>query len=236
MSPRKASKLRFARFGVMSLVAVAAVVGWAQIGPLLRDSLAASVPATAGETFALLRECHKRRAYGAMRPYIHPSGREAVIDLLISVDELSMANSAVLAAIERACPAIEIDRYNLASVIQSRLELFSNEVDLVEVQEEGDRATVTVEVSGRLPLERLAFERNGGLWQYQPGPENPEILRTIRGLTRTFNQIELALGSGEWTADRIDREFQIRIRPKLRLMRQQVVPPVIAASQAAEPS
>jgi hypothetical protein len=222
MSLRRLSKLRrFGRFTILSLILAAAVTVWTKVGPLLHGSSFPAVPATAGETFTFLRECHRNRAYGAMRPHIHPSGREGVIDLLISVDELRLANSAVLAAMKRVCPEVETERYDLVGVIQDRLELFSREVELVDVREDGEKATLTVEISRRLPLERLEFEGYGGVWQYLPGPENLAVLQAIRQLSRTLHQIELALSSRDWTAEQIDREFRIRIRPRLRLLKQQ---------------
>lgn len=151
----------------------------------------------------------------AVAPHLDPAGRDGIIDLLVAVDELMFANAAALEAVKRASPGIDVSPYDL-SFVQDNLELFSRDVDLVDIRENAEQAEVTVQISGRLPLVRLRFERHEGVWQYLPGPENPEIVRAIRELAKTVQQIEAVVSRSSLTARQIDREYKLRLGRRLK--------------------
>jgi hypothetical protein len=110
---------------------------------------------------------------------------------------------------------MDLRPYDLSSA-QDNLDLFSRRVDWVSVEEKGDAAVVTAEVSGRLPLVNIQFERQADRWVYVPGQENPAVIATIRQLARSLKQIELVAANRKQSDRQIDEEYRIRILPKIR--------------------
>ncbi len=173
-------------------------------------------PSSVQETFDQIRTWHAEGAYASLRPYIHPAARESTIDLLIAVDELLAANTSARKAIEKACPAAESARlagYDLSWIADS-MELFSRRVVLVKVEERGDQATVTAEVSGRLPLITMPFQRLSGIWVYLPGTANPKLVEHLRAISRSLTQIAMRLNEQKLTPEQIDAEYRLLILPK----------------------
>jgi hypothetical protein len=162
------------------------------------------------EAFEWLRHCRRTGSYGAMGPHIHSSARDGIVDLLVAVDELMLANAAALSAMQQACPGIDVRPYDL-QLIQNKLELFSRDVELVGVRQDGDSASVTVQIANQLPLVRLRFERHDGTWQYLPGAEDPNITQAIRQRTKKLRQIELVLSHSRLDPRQVDREYHIRM-------------------------
>jgi len=190
-------------------------------------------PTTVRDTFDRLRSWHAKGNYVAMRPYIAADGRVGLLDLLVAVDRLIAANNAALVAVAKACPTMDLRPFDL-SIIQDNLDLFSRQIQWVSVDEQGDHAVVTAEVSGRLPLATMRFERQQGRWCYAPGAGDPTILTLIRQITRSLKQIELVVNttsqpsgklsekpSGKLSEEQIAEEYRIRILPKIRKMASQ---------------
>jgi hypothetical protein len=171
-------------------------------------------PATIRETFDQLRQWHEAGAYSAMRPYIDAAGCEGTIDLLVAVDQLVAANAGFLAAVQRACPNMDVRPYDLAFT-QDNLDLFSRRVDWVSIKEDGERAVVTAEVSGRLPLREIRFEWQADRWVYVPGPEDKTVIAAIRQMTRSLNQIELVASTRKPTDRQIHEEYRVRVLSKI---------------------
>ncbi len=175
-------------------------------------------PSTPKDSFERLRECRKARTYATMRPYLHASGREGMIDLLVAVDELLLANTAAHAAARQACPGAEIP-YDF-TLIQDRLEIFSRDVELIDIKEKGDRAVVTLQIAGRLPVVSTQFVRTNGVWQYVPAPDQLGVVKAIRQLTRALQQVELSLSGHPVTPQQINEEYRIRVGPRLKAFEQ----------------
>ena len=172
-------------------------------------------PLSLSDTFHQLRTCLTERSYRAMEPYIDPTGRDEVIELLIAVDELLAANDAALQAARQACPDMDLQPFDMSSVADS-LDLFSREVTYVACEESGDRGVVTANVSGRLPLDRIEFIRTDDTWRYAPGPSWPTITPTIREIARALDRIVFVISSKPLTPDDIREEYRLRVAPKVR--------------------
>jgi len=113
------------------------------------------------QTFDYLRQCRLAGDYSALRPHIDPGGRDGVVDLLVAVDELMLANTAALEAMKRSCPDVEVQPYDL-SFFQNKLELLSRDVEWIEAASK-DRAEVVAQVGSRLPLVRCSSSSTGSL-------------------------------------------------------------------------
>lgn len=194
-------------------VCVIAVVSCSEYGNT-QTAANARKPATIHETFDQLRQWHGAGAYSAMRPYIDAAGCEGTIDLLVAVDQLVAANAGFLAAVQRACPGMDVRPYDLAFT-QDNLELFSRRVDWVSVKEDGERAVVTAEVAGRLPLCEMRFQRQADRWVYVPGPEDQAVIVAIRQMARSLSQIELVALTRKPTDRQIYEEYRVRVLSKI---------------------
>jgi hypothetical protein len=172
-------------------------------------------PKSVRETFDQLRKWHEAGAYSAMRPYIAESGREGLIELLVAVDQLVAANAGFLSAARQTCPDLDLRRYDL-SFTQDALDLFSRRVDWVGVKESGDTATVTAEVSERLPLVEMSFKRQGDHWAYVPGTEHLAVIEVIRQMSRSLKQIEQVVSTHKTSDRQLEDEYRVRMLPKIR--------------------
>lgn len=175
--------------------------------------------ATVQETFETIRKCRQARSYAAMRPLLHPSGRDSAIDLLVAVDEMILADAAAAAAAKRASPDAGVPA-QLAAQIENRLELFSRDVEFISADERGDVATVTAKIGNRLPLQQLHFTRNEGSWQYLPGETPAGLVAAVRQLTRALNQIELVLSTRQMSPQQVREEYRLRLVPRLKRFEQ----------------
>ncbi len=171
------------------------------------------------ETFEQLRVLHEQRAYGGMRAYMPADQGEPVIDLLMAVDRLLAGNEAALAAIRKACPSFPVERYDL-SPISDRLGLFSRNLRLVEVKENGEQATVTVQNGEQLPLQYLEFVRQGDHWLYQPGPPGPRIAPKLSEMTDALNRLARTVVEKPMNQEDIENEYRLNVRPLLRRIRE----------------
>ena len=198
--------------------------------PALRQTISAdhAPPLSLRETYDRLREWHANRSYLAMRPYIDSRSRDEVIDLLIAIDELFVANAAAQHAIAKACPGIPARRFDLAGQIADNLELFSKHVEFVSQQESGNRGTVMVQIAGRVPLAHVNFQRRDGYWVYVPGPVGPDLIPMIRAMADALNRIALVVSNEPRTRGEIEAEYRLRIGPKLRRIGQ------LAAAEESE--
>ena len=183
-------------------------------------------PLSLRETYDRLRDWHAKRSYLAMRPFIDAGSRDELIDLLIAFDELLLANSGAQLAIVKACPTIRAEAFDM-SPMADWLELFSQRLEFVSLQEEGDRGTIAVQIAGRLP-EELEFERQDGRWVYLPGPIGPDLIPLVRDIARALNRITLAVSTGPHTAEEIEAEYRLRVGRRLERVNEP------AAAEAAD--
>jgi len=184
-------------------------------------------PLSLPDTFHQLRACLAERSYRAMEPYIDQAGRDEVIELLIAMDELLAANDAALQATTQACPDMDVQPFDMASVADS-LDLFSREVTYVSCEESGDRGAVTANVSGRLPLDRIEFVRKGDYWMYDPGPSQPTVTSTIREIALAMDRIVFVIANRTLSPDEIREEYRLRVAPQVRRL--------VASSATTEPN
>lgn len=171
------------------------------------------------ETFEQLRVLHERRAYGGMRAYMPADQGEPVVDLLMAIDRLLAGNEAALAAIREACPSFPVERYDL-SPITDRLGLFSRNLRLVEVKENGAQATVAVQNGEQLPLEYLEFIRQADRWLYQPGPPGPRVVPILSEMTDALNRLARSVAEKPMNQEDIENEYRLNVRPRLRRIRE----------------
>lgn len=167
------------------------------------------------ETCDHLRELLARRAYLAMRPYIDPEHRDDVIDLLVAMDELLAANAAAQAAIRQACPEIDPRPFDMSAMV-NQLELFSRDLQIVSLEEDGDRAWVVLLIADQVPYERAQFERRDGRWVYLPGPGARDLTSMTRAIAEALGRVAFVVSQGPHTPEQIQAEYRLRVGRRLQ--------------------
>jgi hypothetical protein len=163
------------------------------------------------------------RQYAALRAHIKPGDGGKLVATLIAIDDLLDANEVlqqwVLTNVGPSA-ARTIDQDYLSDA----LGIFSRNVELLDDALEGDVATVTYTVGGRLPAQVARLVRVGDAWCYDPedgySPALPEALHELaHGLERTRDE----LASGRWNRDELARNpnqivrlIESNLRPGLR--------------------
>jgi hypothetical protein len=179
-----------------------------------------------------LRRWHAGHSYLSMMPWIHPSARDDVIELLVAVDELTLANTSAQVAITQSCPGINPRDFDM-SAISNFLDLFSRDAEFVGEKIEGDNAVVTIQVAHRLPLKQLRFQRHEGQWVYLPGSFPVGLTEAIRLLAKGMNRFATVIAQNTCSPEQVDTEFRYRVVPKLDAFRKLMSPATAPASQVA---
>jgi hypothetical protein len=139
-------------------------------------------------------QARARSAEKELRGLIVAERAEAVVETLAAVDELMTANQALCDYITREVgvgivPAVDQGR------IGRNLDVFSPHVAVVDERIEGDKATVTFTIDGRLPAQHARLKLQERAWRYDPGEgysaELPAALRRMAsGLREALEDLE----------------------------------------------
>ncbi len=167
-------------------------------------------------TVARMRALHQDGAYAALRHHIDSAGREEVIDLLLALDQLMVANRAALRAVRAACPACPASAYDL-SFLADELELFAPRLRIVDARETGESGLVLAQVADRVPLVELRFQRRDARWVYLPGEADRELPRVVTDLARALERVASQLtAAGTAEPPEVEREYRYRVGRRLR--------------------
>ena len=179
------------------------------------DKALPSAPASPIDT---VRACHALRNAGQFRQaaeMVVPERRDAVLDLLLSVDRLTVANRELERAVREhigAATATVFSRPGVANIVG----VFSRDVEVVSERVESDRAEVTIQVASRVPLERVALVRRGGVWLIETDPPVPGLSEEIGNLAAALVDVARSVRNRPWTADELASEIKSRERGILR--------------------
>lgn len=160
------------------------------------------------------RQWRDRRQYRLLRPHIEPANRAVFLDTLVAADLVLVANEEACEAIADVLGKHRIEMWDLSS-LGGDLGLFSHDLQIVQVDCDGHRATVTFQVGERLPLEtaQLRLEPRG--WVYLPGPGPYELPGLLRDLAVTLSEVAEMVRRERPDAARINQEYRLRVFPRL---------------------
>ncbi len=171
-------------------------------------------------TFECLREHDAHGGYAALTPYIAPESRKRLLDLLLAVDSLLVANSGTQKAIRAACPEVDPDYFDLTALRDS-LDLFARDLQVIRHEENGDDGTITARIGTEGKVIHLRFRREAGKWVYVPGYLAPDLASRVRDVARGLDRMTLVLSNAKQvTPPGLAREYEIRVQPKLRRLRE----------------
>lgn len=206
---------------LIGAIVVTSVVGYWQYRKALADRPWAypDPPQTIEQTLTYLRQAHVEGAYQRLTAHLTPDARKPLVDLLIAIDEVLVANRGTQTAIKEACPQVD-PRWFDVSFLADWLELFSDDLTVIRVDRQAGRGTVTAQVGDRMPLVYLNFERNQGRWVYQSGPIDAALIPLVRDVARALDQVTQSVASETHaTPEAIQREFEVRLKPRLERIR-----------------
>ena len=178
-----------------------------------------------------LRRVHRYRMEGRMRHvglYVIPEQREAVVEHILSVDELTSAGESLKQRIERHVGAGSAEAFDRTQVANA-LGPFSRDVEFVSAIIEGDTAIARIRIAGRLPLEATELVRRDGCWLIRTDPPVAGVSAELRKLAKVLLRVAEQVERKKLTAVQIGDELALRQRPILDRIDQ-----LVAAADTSE--
>ncbi|MFQ5462758.1 MAG: hypothetical protein ACE5E5_09040 [Phycisphaerae bacterium] len=184
----------------------------------------AKTPAAIGEApahfdgespMALVRRAHKlRRAdrLDALEAVIDPKQARHVVALLSSLDRLEQADRTLGRAVKKAFGSAVAREFDHRALVNAA-GVFSRDVALIGQHIDGNHATVTYQVAGRLPLDEMALVRSGGSWRIQTDDPIPEVVREIERLAEALTAVARLVGSRKMTVAQLRTELHVHEAP-----------------------
>jgi hypothetical protein len=171
-------------------------------------------------TILRLREWRSTGRYSAIERHLRPGQRVAVMTQLRAGDRLVATARLLRRRVEERfglAAAQEFD-YRAAGNV---LGVFSNDVTLVSEHIAGDRARVTFQVGGRLPLASVDLVRSENRWFLVADPIDgvPEQLYELGDLLESLAD---AVQRDQLTLPELRRQLALRQRPILRRIQELV--------------
>jgi len=161
------------------------------------------------ETVRRARQHRLMGELGRLEECLIVEQRKAVVDLVISVDRLATANDALTLATRQhlgAATAETVNRPGLANIIG----VFSRDVELIDEHVSGEKAVVTIQVAGRIPLEEVELVHRQGRWLIQTDPPVEGMTDALRRHADTLTDLARAVRAGKYNASSLVRELEAR--------------------------
>jgi hypothetical protein len=212
-------------FALMALVSLAGCDREWSVSPKSGEVSSRGTPvAGGGESEASLqepsaaiahwRQWRDRKQYRLLRPHIDPDDRAVFLDTLVGADLVLDANQRACQAIAGVLGEHRVELWDLSS-LGGDLGLFSNDLKIIQVERNGNQATVTFQVGERLPLETAHLRLGPQGWVYFPGTGPYELPGMLRDLAVTLSDIAEMVRRDRPSVARIDQEYRLRVFPRL---------------------
>jgi hypothetical protein len=167
------------------------------------------------ETLRRAGQCRRARRLQDLAAYLLPEQRDAVLEQLLAVDELTAAGESLKARVNRVVgpgAAATFDRTGVTNALGP----FSRDVECVSESVEGETARVRIRVAGQLPLEEVKLLRRDERWLIQTDSPIPGMAAELRKLAGVLNRVGDEVERRHLTADQIERELALRQHPILQ--------------------
>lgn len=167
------------------------------------------VPETPMETARLLRKLRTSGRLAQLRPYLPSDHCEAILDVILAVDQLAVAADELRSAVGDTIGEATADLYDFTSAANA-LELFSRDVELIDEQIRGDEASVVIQVASRVPLNTVRFRRIKGRWILQTDPPIDGLPEAVLELAAAMRRCAGDQRRNRWTIERLSKELDRR--------------------------
>lgn len=165
-----------------------------------------------------VRLVHRYRCEGrlaAIEPYLVPEQRQAVVEHILSMDELAAASESLKARVHRVVGPGSADAFDRTGIVNA-VGPFSQQVECLSERVEGETAVVRIRVGGRFPLESVDLARGESGWMIRTDPPIPGLSGEVRNLARILNQVAEETERRQLSAEQIRRELAVRERPVMK--------------------
>lgn len=162
-----------------------------------------------------IRRVHEHRLAGRVTrigPHLLPEQRLAVLDLIRAVDRLAGGNDVLRSAAEKqfgAASAMAFDRPAIGDIIG----VFSRDVEVIDERIDGDSATVTIQVGGRVPLQEVRLIHRDRRWLIESDPPITGVADQLRKLADIMLDTARRVREGKLTAAALQEELDARAAP-----------------------
>ena len=218
----------FHRPRIAALMLLLATTGCARENDVAAPTPPAATPVMPAETASIalsprqvVEKLHEYRLagkYDELQELVVPEQRSAIVELVLSVDELIAAESALSHAIQERVGEGSAVRFERRAQVANILGPLSRDVNVMAQHLDGDRATVEIQVAGRVPLERVELHREGGVWRIHPDKPIPGLAEELRNLADATRRVRSMLQRREMEADDVFNELAKRQQPALERM------------------
>ncbi len=136
-------------------------------------------------------------------------------ELVQATDRLVAAEAEFRKAVTRRlghAAAMRVDRSDAGDAIG----VFSRRVAVIDERIDGDRATVTIQVAGRVPLETVAMVRREQRWLIQTDPPIVGVAERMQELAEVLLAIARRVDRGDVTDATLNAELAAQQAPVLR--------------------
>ena len=147
-----------------------------------------------------------------LEEFLGADQRRDVVELIQSVDQLLYANRVLQARVEAhlgMATAAAFDRSEAANAIG----VFSRDVEVISERVDGDRATVLIQVAGRVPLEEVQLLRVDGAWRLTTDPPIAGVAEEIRNLADALLRCSRRAEHPSMTAKKLRAELRAMEAP-----------------------
>ncbi len=163
------------------------------------------------ETARLLRRLRTSGRLAQLRPYLPPDHCEAILDVILAVDQLAVAADELRSAVRDTIGEATADLYDFTAAANA-LELFSRDVELVDEQVRGDEAWVVIQVASRVPLNTVRFGRITGRWILQTDPPIDGLPEAVLELAAAMRRCAADQRRDRWSIGRLNKELDRRMQ------------------------
>jgi len=160
----------------------------------------------------VVEQVHEHRIsnrLGLIEPHLLPDQRAYVIELIQSIDQLLRANDVLKEAVTEHFGPASAEGFDRSQIVNA-IGVFSHDVEVLDEVVEGDRASVTIQVAGRVPLEQVRFVRRDGRWMIQTDPPIPGVADEVRRLAKALVDTAGMLDKRTMTAVELKKELDLR--------------------------
>ena len=168
------------------------------------------------EVVQKLHECRLSGQYDDLQELVCVEQRTAIVELVLSVDELVAAESALSRMIHERVGEGSAVRFERRAQVANILGPLSRDVEVMSQHINGDRATVEIQVAGRVPLEQVELRREEQSWLVWPDKPIPGLADELRNLADATRRVRTMLQRREMEAEDVFKELAKRQQPALQ--------------------
>lgn len=172
-----------------------------------------------------LSEAYRERAFRTIEPLVIRESAGETVQTLTAISDFLSANDELGRVVQETFGQ-GLARATDQSGIAGSLDIFSDNVSLLEERIDGEAAVVTFLIEGRLPLREAKMRLQDGRWRYDPGGGyDPSVPEAFRRMAEGLRMVATDLKAGKQPPGMAEKpeqlleEIRIRMVPGLSMLR-----------------